>query len=208
MTAPSSEFNDRAAASVDEARRVLTSLGIAFEEKPDGSLFVPGDINLRDKDLTELPDLTSVSVGGSFNCSWNKLTTLKGAPATVGGGFYCHKNKLISLEGAPAAVGTNFNCSDNQLPSLKHAPAKVGESFCCDFNQLAFLEGIPAKVGNIVSDFGQFPSWGSVPPEIRACPETRARQNEAIAVEATVVQSPIFIKSALRLKTAAFPMQL
>jgi len=55
---------------------------------------------------------------GNFNCSFNQLTSLEGAPGSVGGYFYCARNQLTSLEGAPVSVGDNFSCSDNQLTSL------------------------------------------------------------------------------------------
>jgi hypothetical protein len=79
---------------------------------------------------------------GYFYCSYNKLTSLKGAPASVGGNFYCGGNKLTSLEGAPASVGGNFGCSNNQLTSLDGAPASVGDNFVCSYNKLTSLEGI------------------------------------------------------------------
>jgi hypothetical protein len=56
---------------------------------------------------------------GNFGCSYNKLTSLEGAPSSVGGNFGCSYNKLTSLEGAPASVGGYFICSYNQLTSLK-----------------------------------------------------------------------------------------
>ena len=55
---------------------------------------------------------------GYFACSYNQLTSLKGAPASVGGHFYCYNNQLTSLEGAPASVGGYFYCSNNQLTTL------------------------------------------------------------------------------------------
>jgi hypothetical protein len=77
-----------------------------------------------------------------FNCSYNKLTSLAGAPASVGCDFNCSYNKLTSLEGAPASVGYNFICYDNKLTSLDGAPASVGGYFYCGDNQLTSLAGI------------------------------------------------------------------
>ena len=46
---------------------------------------------------------------GNFNCSFNNLTSLEGAPEIVGGNFDCAFNKkLKSLEGCPKEVGGDF----------------------------------------------------------------------------------------------------
>ena len=132
---------------------------------------IKGDLDLSDMGLTELPDLSTVtvrgnfdcrnnqltslkgapqSVGGDFNCNKNLLTTLKGAPQSVVGGFYCIQNLLKTLEGAPQSVGWDFNCWFNQLTTLKGAPQSVGGGFYCMHNLLMTLEGAPQNVG---SDF-------------------------------------------------------
>ena len=86
-------------------------------------------------------------VTGDFDCSYNQLTSLKGAPQKVGREFYCSHNQLTSLEGAPQKVGKSFNCHNNYLTSLKGAPQEVGGSFNCSWNQLTSLEGAPKEVG-------------------------------------------------------------
>ena len=50
-----------------------------------------GDIDLSGSNLRELPDLSTVTVTGSFDC-WDcsNLTSLKGAPKIVNGYFRCH----------------------------------------------------------------------------------------------------------------------
>ena len=75
-------------------------------------------------------------VSGDFDCSWNRLTSLEGAPQTVGGYFNCNQNKLKSLEGAPQTVGRDFWCGENQLQTLEGAPQTVGGDFLCDEFQL------------------------------------------------------------------------
>ena len=54
-----------------------------------------GDLKLTGLDLTKLPDiLKDITVGGNFNCSYNELTSLEGAPKTVGRDFYCGNNPV------------------------------------------------------------------------------------------------------------------
>ncbi|MBE6451528.1 MAG: hypothetical protein E7016_06160, partial [Alphaproteobacteria bacterium] len=97
---------------------------------------IKGDLDLSDKGLTELPDLSEVVVKGDFCCYNNKLTSLEGAPKEVGGVFKCNANNLTSLKGAPQRVGGRFDCLFNQLTSLEGAPQEVGGDFDCDKNQL------------------------------------------------------------------------
>ena len=77
---------------------------------------------------------------GSFICSNNDLTSLKGAPKTVGGHFSCRGNDLISLEGAPKIVGGIFSCGNNNLISLEGAPKIVESNFICENNEKKFTE--------------------------------------------------------------------
>ncbi|MBR1826009.1 MAG: hypothetical protein IJ770_05430 [Alphaproteobacteria bacterium] len=95
---------------------------------------VKGDLDLSNKGLTELPDLSDVVVEGNFDCSGNELTTLKGAPKKVGGHFDCFENELTTLEGAPKEVGGDFECKGNRLKSLLHLPKmkEEGRIYCDD----------------------------------------------------------------------------
>ncbi len=86
-------------------------------------------------------------VTGDFDCSWNQLTSLKGAPQEVGGNFICYSNRLTSLEGAPQKVDGDFSCYNNRITSLEGAPQEIGGVFRCSSNQLTSLEGAPQKVG-------------------------------------------------------------
>ena len=107
---------------------------------------VEGDLNFSNQGLTELPDLSTITVNGYFDCSDNKLESLEHAPQKVGGGFNCFHNQLTSLEHAPKSIGGSFYCSDNKLTSLEHAPKSVGGDFYCFRNQLTNLEYAPQKV--------------------------------------------------------------
>jgi hypothetical protein len=104
-----------------------------------------GRVYVYDQNLKVLP--TFSRVGGGFDCSYNKLTSLEGAPQKVGGHFGCHYNQLTSLAGAPREVGGGFWCQVNQLVSLAGAPTEVGGVFWCHHNQLVTLAGAPTKVG-------------------------------------------------------------
>ena len=113
---------------------------------PEGFV-IKGDLDLSNRGLEKLPDLSKVKVGGDFDCFANNLTSLEGAPKEVGGDFDCFANNLTSLEGAPEKVSGGFDCSDNQLTSLEGAPKEVAGGFNCFSNQLTSLEGAPKEVG-------------------------------------------------------------
>ena len=85
---------------------------------------------------------------------------MEGAPKEVGnltkriGSFYCSRNQLTSLKGAPNSVGFDFYCKNNKLTSLKGAPQTIGRDFCCEGNpNLHSLDGIGEVRGDLSKDF-------------------------------------------------------
>ena len=133
-------------ASIEEINKVLKVL-------PDGYMLMC-DVNLNNRGLEKLPDFSRLVVGGNFNCQYNELETLKGAPREVGELFICQYNQLTSLEGASSKVGGTFVCSFNNLTSLKGAPREVGGDFYCQCNQLKTLEGAPKEVKRSFNCYG------------------------------------------------------
>jgi len=106
---------------------------------PDGTYSSEGNVDLSDLGLTELP-VKFKEVKGFFDCNYNQLTSLEGAPEHVGGSFYCEFNKLTSLKGAPREVGGSFWCNSNLLTSLEGAPREVGRHFWCEANPVSVDE--------------------------------------------------------------------
>lgn len=66
------------------------------------------NINLSGFKLKELPDLSDITVSGYFDCSNNKLKSLKGSPKVVGTVYFCDGNPLKSLEGVSEEIGDWF----------------------------------------------------------------------------------------------------
>lgn len=116
-------------------------------KNPDGSIDIDGDVYLNNLKLKKLP-LKFNKINGNFDCSYNALTSLEGAPTEVIGDFICSENKLSSLIGGPTQVKGTYSCSFNELTSLEGAPNKISRSFYCSRNQLTSLEGAPSKVNN------------------------------------------------------------
>ena len=57
----------------------------------DGTYSCSKDVNLNYLNLDKF-FVKFKKIGGSFYCSNNQLTSLKGAPEKVGGDFYCDNN--------------------------------------------------------------------------------------------------------------------
>jgi hypothetical protein len=109
-----------------------------------------GNLSLSDLKLTKLPDiLKDITVGGSFYCTFNNLTSLENCPKTIGRDFYCDNNLLTTLAGAPTSVGRNFICSGNNLTSLAGDPKTVGGFFDCRGNPVRFTEEQVRAVCNV-----------------------------------------------------------
>lgn len=62
------------------SEQTLIDLKVNYKKLDDGRLYVPGNLNISNKDLTVLPDLSNVVVEGNFSCVKNHLTSLQGAP--------------------------------------------------------------------------------------------------------------------------------
>ena len=105
----------------------------------DGSIDVDGNVHLSKMNLIEIP-LKFNNVSGYFDCTYNKLTSLKGSPKEVGISFTCYDNKLNDLKYAPNRIGSWFDCSVNNLKNLKNSPTSKN-LFFCEGNPLESLEG-------------------------------------------------------------------
>ena len=113
--------------------------------KDDETVDVNNNVILNNFGIDKLPFKFNI-VGGNFNCSYNRLKSLKGCPKEVGGSFYCNNNKLISLENGPEIVNDAYYCNGNRLTTLKGAPKNINMFFTCNFNQLTSLEYAPENI--------------------------------------------------------------
>ena len=132
-----------------------------------GKVDVDGDFRCGDQDLRDFKGISFGSVSKNFDCSYNSLQTLAGAPETVGGSFSCYNNSLRTLEGAPRTVGGSFECFNNSLQTLGGAPKTVGRSFDCFNNSLRTLEGAPRTVkGSFDCSYNSLQSLKGAPKSV------------------------------------------
>lgn len=86
------------------------------------------------------------NVFGFFDCSYQKLISLKGCPEYVAKDFDCGYNQLTSLQYCPKIVGGTFYANNNQLISLACELQEVQKSFYCVNNPLTSLKGLQAYI--------------------------------------------------------------
>jgi hypothetical protein len=121
-------------------------------------------------DLSDFKGISFGVVSGDFNCSHNKLESLKDCPEEVGGSFDCDYNKLISLKGAPLSVGVDFDCSYNKkLKSLDFAPTEIGGKVDCSHCGLSSLAGLPEALnGSLICSNNNLTDLSGAPKSVRS----------------------------------------
>lgn len=96
----------------------------------DLTISVFGDVDLSRREMDEIPSYINFkTVKGSFDCSENSLTSLRGCPSVVASNFYCFHNQLTSLLHAPREVGGKFFCHGNKRSFSREEVSDV-----CDVN--------------------------------------------------------------------------
>ena len=99
-----------------EIKQWLYDMNIAHDTyiiNENGVINVDGNVDIEGRDLTSIP-VQFGHVAGYFDCSSNKLTSLKGCPHTVGKYFACNDNtQLTSLQYCPLKTGSDFICEEN-----------------------------------------------------------------------------------------------
>jgi hypothetical protein len=78
-----------------------------YKEYIGKTVKVTGNVNLRDLGLTKIP-INFTEVGGYFDCSFNELTSLEGAPKVVFGGLYCWPQQLDFIKRGAKKSGFPF----------------------------------------------------------------------------------------------------
>jgi hypothetical protein len=163
------------------------NLSISFYTINDDTVDVNWDVILCHRELSKIPIQFGI-VKGNFDCGYNKLRTLEGAPKIVnkyfncagnlltslidcpnkiGDDFYCRGNLLTSLENSPEKVNGDFTCYNNKLTSLIDGPINVEGSFNCSSNQLTSLIGGPINVkGSFNCNYNNIKSLEGYPEKL------------------------------------------
>ena len=85
---------------------------------------------------------------GDFNCSHNKLTSLKGCPEEVYGYFNCSFNHITRLDKCPEKIVDFFDCSENSLlVDISNLPSNYQEII---INNCPKITKFPNQINNIL----------------------------------------------------------
>lgn len=158
----------------------------------DFTVDVHGSVNFSWLALTSIPFNFGI-VYGDFDCRYNRLEDLKGAPKEVKGNFYCFRNNLTSLLGSPEIVGGDFDCSGNNLKNLEHSTKVVGGQYDCSNNSLTTLKGAPETIqNNFVCKMNKLESVKDLPKTIK---ETLILDKEVYEKEKEWIENNISVKN-------------
>ena len=163
-----------------------------FNLPKDKKLVLNGDLDVSGMELTELPDLSNLIVKGYFDCSKNKLSSLRGAPRQVLKEFCCRGNRLTSLKYISDGI-KDLDCSHNRLTSLEYTPQEIGDLYC-ESNYLKDFTGAPRIVRKMFrADFNGLTSFAGFPDKVGG--EFRAIHNNLEQIEdiSKRVKGSIFI---------------
>ncbi|MBQ8750772.1 MAG: hypothetical protein IJZ30_03960 [Alphaproteobacteria bacterium] len=143
--------------SIDEINMFLRILPEGFK--------LDCNIDLSNRELTELPDFSKVWLYGNFNCSNNRLVILKGAPKHVLD-FYCSKNHLTTLEGISGVVNGKLVCSHNELVSLEGGPQHIAGEIYLDHNHLTSLKGLAYGLSKVDCSYNELETLEGAPTKV------------------------------------------
>lgn len=130
----------------NQVKSWLDEMGINnYTINNDLTVDVEGNVFLQKKLMTEIP-VQFGKVYGSFTCSNNNLTTLKGCPDYVTGVFSCNNNELTHLDYLPKYMGSDFYCNQNNLTTLKGCPDTINGTFDCTYNKLTNTKYFPQDI--------------------------------------------------------------
>ena len=88
---------------------------------PDRTVDVDGRVDFEKEGLLKLP-LKFGKIYGWFDCTNNRLTSLKGSPIYVEKWFGCGRNKLTTLIDGPKTVLETYYCHNNNLKDVHGFP--------------------------------------------------------------------------------------
>ncbi len=100
--------------------------GVTFDlnHLPPGFV-ITGDLNLASLGLTKLPNLSDITIDGSFTCDDNPLTSLDGSPKHVTKNYNVRRCALTSLRGITPRIDGELRCDHNKLTDY-YGPDYIG----------------------------------------------------------------------------------
>lgn len=126
-----------------------------WNENPDGSVDVDGDVTLGEDISDKLP-FKFGKINGGFKLVDGGLKKMINFPDYVKRWFNISGNQLTNLIGSPKETG-KFDASSNRLTSLHGSPKKVNGDYDVSQNNLTSLEGMTNTIYGKVVDISRNP---------------------------------------------------
>ncbi len=125
----------------EETQAWLDMVGVRnYTIKDDLTVDVNDPVIIAGLNLTHIP-VRFGAIIGTFDCSNNQLTSLKGAPRTANN-LWCFDNRLTSLIGAPIGC-RSINCENNQITGLEGSSVGCKNIFCDNNPDLIDISSAP-----------------------------------------------------------------
>ncbi len=107
-----------------------------WHQTSEGEINVNGEVSFSNRKLTAIPVQFGIVMGG-FDCSHNKLTSLKGSPYECNEYFACNDNRLTSLEFCTDKIYGHLMCYDNFINTLEFIPSLLSGNLLCSRNAIS-----------------------------------------------------------------------
>jgi len=128
---------------------------------------LPDDVEIIDvsnKNLDYLPDLSRFKKLKELYCHRNKLTSLPDLPKNLKE-LCCYNNELTSLPVLPENL-TKLDCHYNKLTSLPVLPKNL-EIIFCDHNDLTSLPDLPKELERLDCEYNKLTSLPVLPEKLK-----------------------------------------
>ncbi len=122
------------------------------------------EIDVSNKNLTNLPNLTRFKKLELLRCDNNRLTMLPALPNHLQK-LYCYHNQLTSLPTLPNNLQI-LHCSKNKISLLPPLPNNL-EKITCDDNQLRSLPTLPNNLQNLRCYHNKLTSLPTLPNSLK-----------------------------------------
>ena len=105
------------------------------------------ELDLSNRELTELPDLSMYVNLVTLNCSENNLTQLYNLPPNLKT-LDCYWNKITQLDNLPHNLERLY-CDRNKLTQLDNLPPNL-EILSCGVNKILQLDNLPPNLKELI----------------------------------------------------------
>ena len=122
------------------------------------------EINICNKNLSILPDLSIYTCLRKLECSGNKITQLNNLPYSLEE-LNCSNNQITQLNNLPSSL-QKLDCPCNQLKQLDNFPPSLQMLYCND-NQITQLSNLPSSLLKLYCPYNQLSQLDNLPPSLK-----------------------------------------